>query len=493
MNTLSLKTKAVVVVFSLALLVTSTTYPHRAYAFLGVGDVVAVNLEQSVRSNALNPLAYTVAKIALNSLSKSVVNWVNSGFNGSPAFVQDLNQTLLSVGDAEATRFIDQFVNSGTLQDVPWKDDIAQTVLSGYLRSTSNDGFALDNPYTLNQVSEDPQAFVNGDWSKGGLDAWMSLVLNPANSPRGLLHITQNALNSRVSGAKDAKTTELSWSNGFNSFRGKCPDNTSGTFTGGGTNTGGALSFSSDAALAKPPTVLSTTDTCAGQPILTPGSLISQAINKHLVDSGVDQYISADSIGEIVSALMGQLVGNVLGGGGLAGVSAPTSGGGRSYIDKAADPSTQTAASASLNLSNSFLQTLGQQTGLITQYKTAWTTIGTAASQAKAALSGASCPLVDSTISDAGTNVGIGTNALNELQKITTQFTLAVGQDPTSQQTVIADATASYEALQAGGTLPSSSDISYAISEGVERQAGPGTSASLLTRMNQMITSKTCQ
>ena len=353
MNTLSRTSKALVVVFSLVLLVSSATYPTKAYAFLGVGDVVAIDLEQSVRNVSIDPLAYTVAKIALNSLSKSVVNWVNSGFNGSPAFVQDLNQTLLSVGDAEATRFIDQFTNNGSLQEIPWKDEIAQTVLSGYLRSTSNDGFALQNPYTLNQVSEDPQAFINGDWSKGGLDAWMSLVLNPANSPRGLLHVTQNALSTRVSGAKDAKTTELSWSNGFNSFRGKCPAASSGTFTGGGTTPGGALSFSSSAAIAKPPTVLSTADTCAGQPILTPGSLISQAINKHLVDSGVDQYVSADSIGEIVAALMGQLVGNVLGGGGLVGTSAPTAGGGRSYIDKAADPSTQTAASASLNLSNS--------------------------------------------------------------------------------------------------------------------------------------------
>lgn len=493
MNTL--KTKTVVVVFSLVLLISTVTYPHRAYAFLGVGDVVAIDLEQSVRNVAIDPLAYTVAKIALNSLSKSVVNWVNSGFNGSPAFVQDLNQTLLSVGDAEATRFIDQFTNSGSLQDVPWKDEIAQTVLSGYLRSTSNDGFALENPYTLNQVSEDPQAFINGDWSKGGLDAWMSLVLNPANSPRGLLHVTQNALSTRVSGAKDTKVSELNWSNGFNSFRGKCPAASSGTFTSGGTNPGGALSFSSSAATAKPPTLLSTADTCAGQPILTPGSLISQAINKHLVDSGVDQYVSADSIGEIVSALMGQLVGNVLGGGGLAGVSAPTSGGGRSYIDKAADPSTQTAASASLDLSNSFLQTLGQQTGLITQYKNGWTTLGTAASQAKTVLGGVSCPIVDSTISQAGVSTGIGANALSELNKITSQFTLAVGQDPTSQQSLISAATASYEALQASGTLPNSSDISYAISESVDRQANSstGTTASLLTRLNQISTSKTCQ
>jgi hypothetical protein len=150
MNTLPRKIKAIVVVFSLILLFSSATYPNKAYAFLGVGDVVAIDLEQSVRNVAIDPLAYTVAKIALNSLSKSVVNWVNSGFNGSPAFVQDLNQTLLSVGDAEATRFIDQFTNSGSLQDIPWKDEIAQTVLSGYLRSTSKDGFALENPYIFN-------------------------------------------------------------------------------------------------------------------------------------------------------------------------------------------------------------------------------------------------------------------------------------------------------------------------------------------------------
>lgn len=499
--------KIFVVLLSFVILTSTVTYPHRAHAFLGVGDVVAVDLEQAARSNIVDPLAYTVAKIALGSLTKSVVNWINSGFSGSPAFVQDLNATLLTAGDTEASRFIDEFTKSGALQNLPWRDEVAQAVLSGYLRSTSRDSFSLENPDTLSQVSSDPEGFARGgDFTKGGLDAWMSLVLNPANSPRGLFEASRDTLNSRVASVKGEKVAEINRNNGFLSFRGKCPS--ASPFLGGSSNpntnvlslTGGASSGSGGLTLAnsqfnKPTTVLNNIDTCAGQPILTPGSIIAQAANKHLVDSGVEQFISADSVGEIVSALVGQLVGTVLGGGGLAGVSKPSSGGGRSYIDTAGDPATQVAASASFDLSNSFLQTIGQQAGLIKQYGASWTTIGTAASQARTALGGAGCPLVDSTISQAGISAGVAANAVGELNKIISQFTLAVGQDPTNQQTSISDATIAYEQLQANGSLPSSAELTYGISEGVDRPEDKknNVTASLLTKMNQIATSKTCQ
>ena len=421
------------------------------------------------------------------------MNWINGGFNGSPAFIQDINQTLLSVGDAEATRFIDQFVNSGSLQDVPWKDDIAQTVLSGYLRSTGNDGFALDNPYTLNQYTDDPQACVSGNFGKCGLDGWMAMVLRPANTPRGLLTATQNRLASNVGNARGNKLTESAWYNGFQGFRGKC--DTSGTFTGGGgTNVGGALSFSSAGAAASPATVLSTSDTCANQPILTPGGLIAQSANKYLVDSGVDQYISSDEISEVVNALMGQLVGNVLGGGGLAGLSSPTSGGGSSYIDRASDPSQTLKASSSLSLSEAFLTTINNQEAQLIQYKNAWTTISGAANSARVVLGGSSCSSVDSVLSQAGIAVSSATSAIASLEKIKAQLTANVASDPTSQSAQVAAATTAYQQLQSSGTLPTASDIQYANTESQDRPADSanGVTASLYSQMMQIASSKTC-
>lgn len=516
-------------------LVTLVSFPTQSRAFVvvapatdalvaantavGAGNAVST-LGLNVKEYALDPLAYSLSKIALHSLTKSVVGWINSGFKGSPAFVQDLNQTLLSVGDAEANRFIDEFTKSGALQNLPWRDDVAQAVLGSYLRSTSNDSFTLENPDTLSQVSSDPNAFVRGgDFSKGGLDAWMAVVLNPANSPRGLFEVAKNRLNSDIAGAKGNKVTELNWGNGFGAYRGNCPPTQSGYLGGSSLGNGNVLSLNGGAAkpgdgtatgltldtynnkvsggrsgTANSPTVLSGADPCIGQPILTPSSLITQSANKFLVDAGIDQYVAGDEITEILNALMGQLVGNVLGGGGLLGLSNPKSGGGRSYIDRATDPSGQSTASQSLSLSTAFLGTIAKQAQLLTQYKDAWTTLGGAASSAKAALGGVSCPKVEATLSQAGTAVSVASNALSEIDKIKNQLTADIAQDPTSQQTIVSDATTAYQALQSSGALPSITAINYALTESQDRAADPtnGAVASLYTQMANAAATGVC-
>lgn len=498
-----------VLVVSVFLVGATLSFPTRTYAVLPVHDPInnisalasaAKSTSLALKEYSLDPLAYSVSKIALHSLTKSVVNWINGGFNGSPAFVQDLDQTLLSTGDAEAVRFIDQFVNSGSLQDVPWKDDIAQTVLSGYLRSTSNDGFALDNPYTLKNYTDDPQACVGGNFGKCGLDGWMAMVLSPANTPRGLLKATQNRLASNVGNARGNKLTETTWANGYQSFRGKCTPKTgkptdllSGTPYAGSTGNQSAIAQLARE-VSSTATDLGSADACANKPILTPGALIAQSANKYLVDSGVDQYISADEISEVVNALMGQLVGNVLGGGGLLGLSSPTSGGGSSYIDRASDPSQTVKASSSLSLSESFLTTISNQEDQLTQYKTAWITISNAASAAKTALAGSSCSPVDSVLSQAGIAVSSATSAIASLEKTKAQLTASVASDPTTQSAQVAAATTAYQQLLSSGTLPTASDILSANSESQERPADStnGVTASLYSQMMQIASSKTC-
>ena len=471
-------------------------------------STAADNRAQTLKEFVLDPTANGAAKLAMHSITKSVVNWINSGFNGSPAFVQDLNQTLLDVGDAEASRFIGEFVKQGSLQNLPWRDAVGEAALNGYLRSTGRDGFTLQNPYTLDKVSSDPQAFINGDYSKGGLDGWMSVVLNPANSPRGLLRVTQNTLSGRVGNSRSTKLTETTWNNGYLSFRGDCKKTTSSILGGSSASNSNVLSFdgSSSTGGAKgptdllsgtpyaSPTTLSTTDSCLGKPILTPGALISQSANKYLVDIGADEYISADEFGEVVNALIGQLVGNVLGSGGLAGVSRPSSGGGRSYIDRATDPKQTTGATNSLSLSATFLTTLTNQEAQVIQYKENWTKISSAAQSAKIALGGSSCTIVVQTLTQAGAAISNAVAAIAEFERIKTQLTSDVQTDPTSQSAIVAEATTAFEKLQTSDSLPTVAEIDYANSESEVRETDTdnGISASLLTQMNQIASTKTC-
>lgn len=490
------------------------------------GVSAAANTGSIVKEKVLDQLAFMVSRVAIHTMTKSVVNWINSGFNGSPAFVQDLSTEFSRIGDTVATRYIDEFTAQAGLQNLPWRDEIAQSVLGGYFQSTSKDGFYLQNPYTLDQVSSDPKAFVNGDYSKGGLAAWRELVFNPgANNPLLFRNALKESLNSRISGAQETRRTELNWNNGFNSFRGKC-SKALPSFTGGtNVNTGSVLSFDGSSgstgigaplkgaapvntgsapiytygaggSVVRPASVsLTNSDNCLGSPILTPGSLIAQSANKFLVDNGLDQLIQVDEINEVIGAVMNQLVNNVLGSGGLAGTSRPTSGGGSSYVDRLGNTTQTSGDSNSFNLSNSFLTVIATQSQSLQQYQENWQKIADAAASAKKAYPASSCiTQVNSILAQAGTAISGAVSAISSIKKIQTDLTVSVSGDPTTQSETVATATTAYQALQVGGTFPTISEVTYAQNESIDRSANTdtGTSASLYTQMVKLQTTGTC-
>ena len=475
------------------------------------GATAAATAAQTSKDIVGDPVAFLVKNVLVRSLTKSVVTWINSGFNGSPAFEQDLQGSLLRIGDTVATSYINEFASQAGLQNLPWRDEIAQSVLSGYFQSTSKDGFYLQNPYTLDQVSSDPRAFVNGDYSKGGLAAWRELVFNPgANNPLLFRDALRESLNSRISSARGDRVGELNRSNGFNSFRGNCNKPTSSILGGRNANTGNVLSLNSGAvgdapspdnfgSILKGATPVNTgntrgvsltnTDNCLGSPILTPGSLIAQSANKYLVDNGLEQYIAADEVGEIVNALVGQLVNNVLGSGGLAGVSRPTSGGGASYSDRLGNDTSSGRA-----LSKSFSATISNQVVPLTEYKANWQKISDAAAAANTSYPGACNNLAKNILTQAGIAVSSATSAISSLQKIQSDLTKALVTNDSSQTETLTVVSEQYQAFQTSGTLPSIADFQYAKSESADRQADTanGVSASLYTQMVQLQSTGTC-
>ena len=411
------------VVFLFALVAGSVALPSRSDAFAAVvhdpisnfssvataGATTAVansSLGLTIKEYALDPLAYTVSKVALHTITRSVVNWINSGFDGSPAFVQDLQGEFLRIGDTVAQSYIDDFTHSAGLDNLPGRDEIGQAVLSSYFRSTSKDGFVLDNPYNLDKLAKDPQAFLNnGDYAKGGLDAYMSVVLNQGENPLATYFAVKNGVRSKISSRVGEKLTELNWGDGFSAFRGDC----------GKTKVPPSGNFFSGAPNSAPATSLKLDDPCVGKPIKTPSALRAQSANKYLVDSGLDQYISSDEISELVVALMGQLVNNVIGGKGVSGLSDPSSGGGRSYIDTASDPAQFTAQRNSLELSSTFLATIVGQAQTLKVYQSNWQKISTAASLAKSSLTNSTCV------------VGAGGIITTEIDPVLIQAGIALG------------------------------------------------------------------
>lgn len=428
-----------------------------------------------VKEYALDNIGWTVSKIAMQSVIKSTVNWINSGFQGSPAFVTDLSQNLQQVGDAAANQFISDYESNLAINS-PFKDAIGQAVRANYFLSTARDGFFLQNPYTLNKVSSDDAAFLRGDFSKGGFTAWLNASLYPQNNPIGAYGLVQDALNGGVGAAQGQRKTELDWGRGFLSFRGAC--NSAQPASGG--------------------VDLSSADKCLSSNIETPGAMIEGQLQK-VFGTSVDQLVSADELNEVVGALVGQLTNQVLGGTGLSGASQPTAGSGGSYINNATNPTQYTGATGSGNLSTAFFTTLSTEGMRVTTYRDDWQKIQTAATDAQTKIQASSCVpdgsaiianQINPVLTQASAAIANANSILASLESIKNTLIATNASGSTAQATAISTATTAYQNLLASSQMPKSSDFTYADQQSID--TGSATPSSLYTEMAQLAAQSQC-
>lgn len=468
--------------FVFVFIVTFSFNPSKAFAQLavpqpvvevgpalgGVTATAAAATTQTLIIQTLNGLAWTVAKTAVNSITRSTVNWINSGFQGSPAFVTDLGHNLQNVGDAIAENFfaeLDHTTYDATGFNIrsPFQDQIAQKLREQYYMSTSDWGI---NPYTLGQYSDDPTAFLNGDFSHGGFNASLAATQNPGNNPFGAYLQAQHALFAQVDQATGQRKTELDWGKGFLSYRGGCAKATNAAV--------GALTD----------ITLSHQDDCVGHKILSPGTVVESQLEK-AVGNGVEQLQIANSINEIVGALAGQMVNQVLGSGGLSGVSQPSSGGGRSYLSQATDSSNYNQVSSSL--STGFQQNLTTQSAAISAYQANEQKIfdtATTAKQACSVTNSAQLGFIQRALDSASAGISKASIALSQIATLSDQVTAAQNTAASERTTSITDVLSQNQGLLSSNILPSASEVSAAAAD--VQDTGTNTPASLYTSLKQV-------
>jgi hypothetical protein len=356
----------------------STSVVHAQFA------VVVAEEQPFTSSRLIDAVGWMVAKTAVNSLTQSVVNWINSGFQGSPAFATDLNRNLGNLGDAVAEDFIrglDDVVynNTGFSVRAPFQDQIARQLREEYYRTTSDVlGFDARYPYR--------DCYRGGGFS---FDGWFCQSQNDANNVYGRYQLARNELFREVDKEAQNRLRELDWGNGFMSFRGQCNPDELGradeamadaeeAAADGFDDEARALEAESNARRQNARVSLGSRDRTVGCPVKTPGAVIEEALGIS-VTSPFRQLEIADNINEIVGALASQLVNQVLGGSGLSGVSRPSSGGGRSYLDRATDPTG--------SLSGGFAQNINQTRNSLVREEEGWGRIAEVALSASQACS----------------------------------------------------------------------------------------------------------
>ncbi|HWH06921.1 MAG TPA: hypothetical protein VNU47_00100 [Candidatus Paceibacterota bacterium] len=407
---------------------------------------------EDITMRILEAIALAVARAAIQSMTHSIVTWINSGFDGSPAFVTDLNISMRNLADGVARDFFANLELEG-MNVSPFLERVVTGVGAAYYLNSSEERLQRRLRYTLRQYAPNDRAFLDGDFEEGGFNAWFSVWLHQANNPIGAHYIAGTELANRIEAESFERLEDFRNGRGFISWRGECK------------------------AYSDPVPSLGKEEKCLQYEVKTPGSVIEQQLI-HNQQSPLRQLELADSIDSIVGALAMQLVTQVLGGTGLIGASRPSTNGGASPLARATDPNRTAGNTTSMR--SGFAQNVRKEQANATAYVTAWQRIQGAATTAQAGLASGVCAdkeqkqaLVGATLAEAANAIKRGQDAVAALTNILSG--IPEGEDPSTS--VLSTASNDYMALLSGGTLPSATEVARAKTE-----SGSGT-GTLYTQM----------
>lgn len=276
---------------------------------------------QTQRENCLNGIAYAVAKNTLQQVTNKTLNWVNTGFNGNPLYVRDVNSYLQSIRDQKLSDFLGNVGNSDPVFGNALRSAITQEV-TGYTDGRLN--VAMNTP--------EGKAYSNfqNDFTQGGWGA----LLNQNNNPVGAFFKATDKLSTSINSAQQNTKDELAQGNGFLSMK-KCVEYEPVSATSAINPNGGYANLCAsnpDLPYCKdnaPAVVLGQQQQkCLRYETVTPGSVI-QAQTVAVTTSAVRQLEQADKINEVLGSFFDGLLNRLF----ASGIGALTGSNARSTIN----------------------------------------------------------------------------------------------------------------------------------------------------------------
>lgn len=259
-----------------------------------VGTVVGTGGISTLTAPGWDAVAYCIVNAMIIYISDSTIQWINTGFKGNPAFVNNPNQFFKQLADEEAGAFI-QDLAYGTLGAnicQVFRTNIVLTVANqytgqyGYQNGYQNGGYGggrgiSNSGYggcTFDELSTGLDSFLKGDMIKGGgWDSWYQMSQNPLNNPYDTYFDVKDALTRTVNKTVETTNKELTWNNGFLNFK-TCKDPKDKT-------------------------------TCT---TVTPGTVIQNQLNTTL-NLGKNRLVLATKFDQVVTALVDKLIQTAIG------------------------------------------------------------------------------------------------------------------------------------------------------------------------------------
>ena len=345
----------------------------------------------NLKSFTLDRLATLMAKQILHQMTASVINWINSGFHGSPSFLTNPAGFFLDAADQFTGIFLS---NGGPLSRLcsPFNLDL-RLALSLNLSLPSTDFSSKRYACTLGSVIQSAKngslltvngksitGFMKGDFSQGGWPAFISLTSDVENNPYDSYLSADSEIHAQIMGKKVDYNKDLLQGNGFLSYQ-DCQDIPGGTVDASDPDqvdqaeaiVGGDTSINRKA--NKDGTI--TYQSCKTQ---TPGSVISSQLQKQL-NVPADELELANDINSVINALMSQMISQMLSKG--LGALSGGSGGNASYTSQIISDTTSSNSANTLqsrhDAANNVIQNMEAISSSITLYDQATSTVAASA------------------------------------------------------------------------------------------------------------------
>ncbi len=374
--------------------------PNKTHALFGiadtsfvtvVGDTSPTGIDNYINHTmthlkdfVLDKAATLLAKQILHQLTVSVINWINTGFEGSPSFLSNPGAFFLDAADQVTGAFL---ATNGPLSALcsPFAIDIrlslalTQTSLSTQrytctvgriIEAQKNGPDIIVNGQVVRSSNSSMNGFLKGDFNQGGWPAFIALTTEPQNNPYGAFLSAEGDLSARINARQNVIRADLQLGQGFMSWQ-DCKDIPGGTIdpedpdqvaqadalSGNGRSTSVRTKNNKDGT--------QTYQTCETQ---TPGSVIAGTLQTNLNVPVVELEL-ANNINAVINALMTKMISTMLNTG-LKSLSGG-SGSGTSYTQEVINEigSTEALQSTVGNLKSSIKTSLDAIPEYTNQYK----------------------------------------------------------------------------------------------------------------------------
>ncbi len=344
----------------------------------------STDVSNFLKTYVLDTVATAFARAILRKLTAQTVNWINTGFNGNPAFVTDPGQFFLDVGDQTASRY---FLDANSPLNglcTAFQPQVRLALVKSYLQEDQ-----FQSQCTFSRIGANFENFTR-DFTQGGWEAWFTMTQENQNNPYGAYLEASRQLSLQITAQNTKYDRQLNRGKGFLDFE-VCPEGKTrgevaanrgqvvgkpgdacelegGAVCGAGLRCGSSFTcevvdpsylddngnYTASSELGG----LSSNDCTVAKKTVTPGSVISEKLTKSLNSTETTLELT-NSINQVVNALMTQMIEQTFNSikGGLRGLSKKQPGQTKSLLEQVQESSTQTAYEAEKNAINATIPT----------------------------------------------------------------------------------------------------------------------------------------